>query len=36
MDQKNFNPQLVLGGPWEGLGTETPLPLEEWHVHLDL
>jgi hypothetical protein len=26
MDQKNFNLLLVVGGPWEGLGTETPLP----------
>jgi hypothetical protein len=26
MDQKKFDPPLELGGPWEGLGTETPLP----------
>jgi hypothetical protein len=26
MDQKNFIPPLVLGGPWEGLGPETFLP----------
>ena len=26
MDQKNFTPPLELGGPWEGLGIETPLP----------
>jgi hypothetical protein len=24
--QKNFTPLLELGGPWEGLGTETPFP----------
>jgi hypothetical protein len=22
----NFNPLLEFGGPWEGLGTKTPLP----------
>ena len=26
MDQKNFTPPLELGGPWEGLNIETPLP----------
>jgi hypothetical protein len=26
IDQKKFSPPLDLGGPWEGLGTETPLP----------
>jgi hypothetical protein len=25
-DQKNLSPLLVLGGPWEGLSAETPLP----------
>jgi hypothetical protein len=25
-DQNNLSPPLVLGGPWEGLGAETPLP----------
>jgi hypothetical protein len=26
INQKNFSPPLELGGPWEGLGTKTPLP----------
>jgi hypothetical protein len=27
MNRKNFSPPLELGGPWEGLGTKTPLPI---------
>jgi hypothetical protein len=26
MNKKKFIPPLELGGPWEGLGTETPVP----------
>jgi hypothetical protein len=26
MDQKYLIQPMVLGGPWEGLGSETPLP----------
>jgi hypothetical protein len=26
MDQKKFTLPLELGGPWEGLSTQTPLP----------
>ena len=29
MDKKNLTPLLELGGPWEGLSTETPFP----HIH---
>jgi hypothetical protein len=25
-DQNNLSPPLVLEGPWDGLGAETPLP----------
>jgi hypothetical protein len=25
-DQNNLSPPLVLGGPWEGLSAEIPLP----------
>jgi hypothetical protein len=26
MNKKKFTPPLELGGPWEGLGTESALP----------